>query len=108
MIGAYSTVSFGRGANFGVITMQDERTALASVAGHFQLPLDSADIDEIVAGPAFTRHSKSGAAYSPDARRDDYAAARGAYGEEIAQVLAWAEKVAELANLSLEGPNPLV
>lgn len=32
MIGAYSTVSFGRGANFGVITMQDERTALASVA----------------------------------------------------------------------------
>jgi HD-GYP domain-containing protein (c-di-GMP phosphodiesterase class II) len=31
MIGAYSTVSFGRGANFGVITMQDERTALASV-----------------------------------------------------------------------------
>ena len=32
MIGAYSTVSFGRGLNFGVITMQDERTALASVA----------------------------------------------------------------------------
>jgi len=32
MIGAYSTVSFGRGMNFGVITMQDERTALASVA----------------------------------------------------------------------------
>jgi len=32
MIGAYSTVSYGRGANWGVITMQDERTALASVA----------------------------------------------------------------------------
>jgi HD-GYP domain-containing protein (c-di-GMP phosphodiesterase class II) len=32
MIGAYSTVTFGRGASFGVITMQDERTALASVA----------------------------------------------------------------------------
>ena len=32
MIGAYSTVSFGRGMNYGVITMQDERTALASVA----------------------------------------------------------------------------
>jgi HD-GYP domain-containing protein (c-di-GMP phosphodiesterase class II) len=32
MIGAYSTVAFGRGANWGVITMQDERTALASVA----------------------------------------------------------------------------
>lgn len=32
MIGAYSTVSFGRGMNYGIITMQDERTALASVA----------------------------------------------------------------------------
>lgn len=32
MIGAYSTVSFGKGSKFGVITMQDERNALASVA----------------------------------------------------------------------------
>ena len=31
MIGAYSTVSFGGNATFGVITMQDERKALASV-----------------------------------------------------------------------------
>lgn len=31
MIGAYSTVSFGKEMNFGVITMQDERKALASV-----------------------------------------------------------------------------
>lgn len=32
MIGAYSTVTFGRGMTYGVITMQDERNALASVA----------------------------------------------------------------------------
>lgn len=31
MIGAYSTVQFGSSATFGVITMQDERKALASV-----------------------------------------------------------------------------
>jgi HD-GYP domain-containing protein (c-di-GMP phosphodiesterase class II) len=31
MIGAYSTVSFGKNLNFGVITMQDEANALASV-----------------------------------------------------------------------------
>ena len=31
MIGAYSTTSLGPNANLGVITMQDERTALASV-----------------------------------------------------------------------------
>jgi len=32
MVGAYSTVSFGAGATFGVFTMQDERNALASVS----------------------------------------------------------------------------
>ncbi len=32
MIGAYSSISFGTGMNYGVITMQDERNALASVA----------------------------------------------------------------------------
>lgn len=32
MIGAYSTAQMGAGSTFGVITMQDERTALASVA----------------------------------------------------------------------------
>jgi HD-GYP domain-containing protein (c-di-GMP phosphodiesterase class II) len=32
MIGAYSTANLGPNLNFGVITMQDERTALASVA----------------------------------------------------------------------------
>ena len=32
MIGAYSTAQMGTGSTFGVITMQDERTALASVA----------------------------------------------------------------------------
>jgi HD-GYP domain-containing protein (c-di-GMP phosphodiesterase class II) len=31
MIGAYSTISFGKKLNFGVITMQDENKALASV-----------------------------------------------------------------------------
>ncbi len=31
MIGAYSTARFGSGSSFGVITMQDERKALASV-----------------------------------------------------------------------------
>jgi len=32
MIGAYSTVSFGKNSTFGVFTMQDERNALASVS----------------------------------------------------------------------------
>ena len=79
--------------------------ALEAVARHYGLALDAA---AVVAGPAFTRHSKSGADYGVEARRADYAAARGAYGDEIAKVMVWAEAVADSAGIVLEGPNALL
>lgn len=86
----------------------DPTTAVAAAAAHFGLALGPAAVAEIVAGPAFTRHSKSGAAYSAAARRDDYAAARAAYGEEVALVVAWADKVAATAGVLLDSPFPLL
>ncbi|MEY4237538.1 MAG: hypothetical protein RL339_139 [Pseudomonadota bacterium] len=86
-----------------VMTARPE-AAVAAVAAHYGLVLDPA---AVAAGPAFARNSKTGAAYSPEARTADYAAARGAYGEEIGMVMAWAEAVAANVGLSLAGPNPL-
>lgn len=82
--------------------------AIAAAAAHYGLALGADAVAEIVAGPAFTRHSKSGAAYSAQARRDDYAAARAAHGDEVALVLEWAGKVAEIAGVALAAPHPLV
>jgi hypothetical protein len=78
--------------------------AIASVAAHYGLKLDAA---AVVAGPAFARNSKNGAAYSPEARAADYAASREAYGEEVGMVTQWAEAVAANVGLDLSGPNPL-
>ena len=78
--------------------------AIAAVAAHYGLALDAA---AVAAGPAFARNSKSGAAYSPEARSADYQAARAAYGEEIAMVVTWAKAVAANVGLALSGPNPL-
>lgn len=86
-----------------VMTARPE-AAVAAVAAHYGLELDAA---AVAAGPAFARNSKTGAAYSPEARSADYAAARGAYGEEIGMVLTWAEAVAANIGLSLAGPNAL-
>jgi hypothetical protein len=82
--------------------------ALGAVCAHFGLVLNDAAIAEIVAGPAFTRHSKSGEAFTVADRQADYAVARGAYGEEIDTVLAWSEKLAEAAGVAFEGPAPLL
>lgn len=83
----------------------DPVAALTAVAGHYGMGLDAA---AIAAGPAFTRHSKSGTAYGVEARRVDYAVAREAYGEEIAKVMTWAEVVAGNAGIALDAPNALL
>jgi hypothetical protein len=86
----------------------DPRAALEAVAGHYGFALDSATLDAIAAGPAFTRHSKSGAAFTPEDRAREYAAARSAYGEEIDMVLVWSDRLADAAGIALKAPASLI
>ncbi len=81
---------------------------LSAVAQHYGLPIDADRIAAIVAGPAFTQHSKSGEAYSSAKREADYAAVRAAHGDEISTVVAWAAKLAESAGVAMTAPNPLL
>ena len=92
----------------GDAMLADPARALAAVARHYGLALGAAELAEILAGPAFARHSKSGAAYSAEARAADYARVREAHGEEIGMVLVWARAVAEAAGITLEAPTPLL
>lgn len=86
----------------------DPATALAAAAKHYRLDIGAAELAAIVEGPAFTRHSKSGATYSPEARAADYRQARDAYGEEIGKVFAWAQRVADGAGVALDAPNSVL
>jgi hypothetical protein len=87
---------------------RDPAAALAAVAGHYGLGLHSNAIAEIVAGPIFGQHSKSGRSFTSEDRSAEYAAARTAHGEEIGMVLEWARRVAEAAGVALGPPNPLL
>jgi hypothetical protein len=86
----------------------DPERAIAAAAEHYGLALEPSAIARIVAGPAFNRHSKSGAAFTPDQRRDEYATARAAHADEIDMVLAWALAVAKHAGIAMEAPSPLL
>lgn len=81
---------------------------IAAAAAHYGLAMAPAMVERIAAGPAFTRHSKSGAAFTPDQRRDEYATARAAHADEIDLVLDWASKVALQAGIAMDAPNPLL
>lgn len=87
------------------LTRQPVAAALAA-AHHFGIT--AAPEDEIAAHPALTRDSKTGDHFAPGQRDSDLAAAKAAYGDEIDQVVGWAEAVAKQAQVPLNLPANLL
>ncbi|OHD04746.1 MAG: hypothetical protein A2885_15200 [Sphingopyxis sp. RIFCSPHIGHO2_01_FULL_65_24] len=79
--------------------------AVAAAMRHFGLNADEA---RIAAHPALARNSKSGAVFAPGERQRDLAAAEAAYGEEIEQVIGWANVVADQVGIPMTLPQPLI
>lgn len=86
----------------------DPAAVLAAAAAHLGLAASADDLAAMAAGPAFTRHSKSGAAFDTALRAAEYAEARRAHEDEIGKVVIWAQAVAEANGLPLDLPHPLL
>lgn len=86
------------------------RTAevVAGTGRLFGLPMDAALAQKLAAGPAFSRHSKSGEAFSAADRAAQREAAEAAHGDEIDKVEQWARAVAERAGIAMRLPNALI
>jgi hypothetical protein len=98
----------------GRVASLDSEALLARPAEHvaalgrlFGLTLGEAEVAAIVAGPAFTTHSKSGAAFGGAERADEYAAAARAHADEIEKVTVWAEAVAANVGIAMTLGAPL-
>jgi hypothetical protein len=99
----------GRIATLDADRMTDDpATAIGAVLAHYNLPNDAQIVSEIVNGPAFAKHSKSGAAFTPETRKAEYADARATHAQEIDMVLVWTKAVAETADVSMDAPFGLV
>ena len=85
--------------------MADPAAAMSALGQLFAIDLDAA---AVVAGPAFTRHSKSGTAFSGGDRAGEHRDAADLHADEIDKVAIWTEAVAATANLSLTLPAPLL
>ena len=85
--------------------MANPEAAMTALAQLFGVPMDAA---AVVAGPAFTRHSKFGLEFGAAARTDEIRASADAHAEDIAKISYWATKVAENAELSLVLPAGLL
>jgi hypothetical protein len=66
------------------------------------------DPDEVVAGPAFTTHSKDRSDYSSEQREQDRDRGKSLHAREIGIVLEWAERLAEHAGIPMRLPARMI
>lgn len=83
---------------------RDPVSAVAAAMDHYGL---GGDRVAVAGHPALGRNSKSGLPFEAGERQRDLAAAEAAYGEEIAQVVMWAEAVASQAGIPMTLPRAL-
>ncbi|MBB4860254.1 hypothetical protein HNO88_003596 [Novosphingobium chloroacetimidivorans] len=88
--------------------MRDPAAAMTRLAALFGLPLQPGEAARMVAGPAFTRHSKSDTQFAASEREAEHSAAAQTHGDEIDKVAQWAEAVAQAAGIALVPPAPLL
>ena len=82
--------------------LADPATTLDTAQALFGLDLDRKQVEAIVSGPVFARHSKfSNRSYDTDARAKDHSAVSEANSEELGMVAKWIEAVAAEAGVPM-------
>jgi len=82
--------------------LEAPEASLKRVSALFGLDFDENQIDRIVAGEAFSKHSKfSDRGYSAEQREEEHRAAAEIHSEEISMVVQWIETIARQAGLPL-------
>lgn len=82
--------------------------AMTGLSDLFGLGLDEAAIEAVLAGPAFTSHSKSNTGFSTADRLAEQRDAAATHADEIEKVAVWAEAVAAAAGVRLRLEAPLL
>jgi hypothetical protein len=88
--------------------LANPRAVMQALCIFYGLDLQPDRIDAIVAGPAFTTHSKHKTPFGADARITEYVQAESLHRDEIEKVFIWAEAVAANAGVPLNLSNRLL
>jgi hypothetical protein len=90
------------------VLMARPREAMEKLSDLFELGLDDRAIERVLAGPAFTSHSKSNAGFSAADRLAEQRDAATTHADEIEKVAIWAEAVAAAAGVPIRLEAPLL
>lgn len=81
---------------------------IEALATHYEIGLSEPQINAIVTGDAFAKHSKSNVDFGLKDRALEYDEAAAQHGDEIAKVTLWAEAVADAATVPMILPAALL
>jgi hypothetical protein len=90
------------------VLMARPSEAMERLSELFALGLDRQAIEQVLAGPAFTSHSKSNAGFGAADRLAEQRDAAATHADEIEKVAIWAEAVAAAARVPMELKAPLL
>ena len=82
--------------------------AIGALAAHYDLMLSEPELNAIVTGGTFAKHSKSNLDFGTRDRALEYNEVAARHGDEITKVTAWAEAVARSANVAIILPAGLM
>lgn len=88
--------------------ISDPANSITQLSALFGLPLDTERLNQIISGPAFTRHSKTDTAFASDDRVREHDAAAETHADEIEKVAQWAEAVAATFEIAIDLPAQLL
>lgn len=87
--------------------LANQPASMKALCELFALNLSPAELDTVLAGPAFKRHSKLDMEFDASARESEHANAAELHADEIAKVCEWARVTAKRMNIPLDLPAPL-
>ncbi|WP_188762790.1 hypothetical protein [Sandarakinorhabdus glacialis] len=85
--------------------MANPARSMAALAAFYGLDVD---VQAVIAGPAFTRHSKFGNDFSSETRDAEVEQSVTAHHDEIEKVVAWSDAVAKSVGIPMVLPAPLL
>ncbi|WP_109354178.1 hypothetical protein [Sphingorhabdus sp. EL138] len=87
--------------------LADKGETMKQMSQLFGLDIDQDNLEKIVSGPAFNRHSKLDMEFDKEAREKEHADAASLHADEIEKVYEWAKVMGERMKISQTLASPL-
>ncbi len=82
--------------------LANRHASMEQMSGLFRLGMDQGKLDEVLAGPAFTKHSKLDTEFDASTRKKEHSDIASLHADEIEKVAEWARVMGEKMRIPMQ------